>query len=155
MSEQKNDFSNSDIHSSIGFLAGRIAHRLRTEINSFLANSEIPLSSEEYILLTALEEIQTPKRMGELAVFLQRDATTLKRQLNPLIDQALVLREPCPQDNRAVVISITKAGKSLVQTTYPLLVALRKKALNGIPPSEQEALIEKLSQVLSNLSESA
>lgn len=155
MQATNSDFTNSGIHRSIGFLSGRIAHRLRTEINKFLANAGVSLSSEEFIFLTALEELQTPKRMGELATFLNRDATTLKRQLNQLLEQGLVLREPCSKDSRAVVIVINEKGKSLIQASYPMLVDLRKKALDGLSVSEQEALIKSLSQVLSNLNDSA
>jgi len=151
MQTSTKQFTNIEIQSSIGFLAGRVAHKLRTEINEFLVSSNISLSSEEFIFLTALEEMKTPKRMGELAIFLKRDASTIKRQLNRLVEQNLVLREPCPDDNRAVVISINHKGKTLVKKTYPKLVNLRKKALDGIPAADQEVLIKSLTQVLSNL----
>lgn len=148
-----NDIYNSDIHNSIGFLVGRVSHRLKTEISVFLAKSDILLSSEELIVLTALEKLETPKRMGELAVSLGRDATTLKRQLNRLVKQNLVLREYCTQDSRAVVISITEKGRDLVEATFPMLVELREKALEGMSTLERETLLKSLSKVLTNLND--
>ena len=89
--------------------------------------------------------------MKPLAEKLGRDATTVSRQVAGLEEAGLVRRSPCPDDGRATVVTVTKAGIKLVERTIPLTLALRGRAMKGISKTDAKALLTALSQMLNNL----
>ena len=136
---------------SAGFLVGRVAHALKLRVQEFLDENKIPLSAEEISILTVLAHLETPEQMKPLAELLGRDATTVSRQIAGLEKRKLVKRSPCPNDGRATVAGITKAGKKLVERTLPMTMALREQAMHGISPSDAKIMTRALMQMLQNL----
>ena len=96
---------------SAGFLVGRVAHALKLRVQEFLDDARIVMSAEEISILTVLAHLEGPERMKPLAEKLGRDATTVSRQVAGLEEAGLVQRSPCPDDGRATVVTVTKAGR--------------------------------------------
>ena len=140
-----------DPENAAGFLVGRVAHRLKAQIRKFLAEANIHLTAEELAILTALTHLDSRKSMGSLADLLGRDPTTLKRQLNGLVKTGLVDRTTSSNDGRVIEISITDKGRALVGSTMHLTMALRERAMKGIPEPEKQALVKALKKMLENL----
>lgn len=136
---------------SAGFLVGRVAHALSLRVQEFLDDAEIPISAQEISILTVLAHLVEPERMKPLAELLGRDATTVSRQIAGLEEAGLVQRSPCPDDGRATVVTITKAGAKLVERTTPLTLALRGRAMKGITKADAKTFVRVLSQMLANL----
>ena len=136
---------------SAGFLVGRVAHALKLRVQEFLDEADIPISAEEISILTVLAHLEGPERMKPLAEKLGRDATTVSRQIAGLEEAEFVERRPCPEDGRATVVTITRAGSKLVERTIPLTLALRSRAKKGISKSDAEVLVNALSQMQNNL----
>jgi DNA-binding MarR family transcriptional regulator len=136
---------------STGFLVGRVAHALKLRVQEFLDHADIPLAAEEISILTVLAHLDEPMSMRPLAEKLGRDATTVSRQVAGLETACLVKRSPCPDDGRASIVTVTKAGTKIVERTVPMTLALRKRAMAGIPQSEAKALTGALAQMLTNL----
>ena len=135
---------------SAGFLVGRVAHALSLRVQEFLDDAEIPISAQEISILTVLAHLDEPERMKPLAELLGRDATTVSRQIAGLEQAGLVQRSPCPDDGRATVVAITKAGAKLVERTIPLTLALRSRAMKGITKADTKTFVGVLSQMLAN-----
>jgi DNA-binding MarR family transcriptional regulator len=140
---------------SAGFLVGRVAHALKLRVQEFLEDAGIDMSAEEISILTVLAHLDGPERMKPLSEKLGRDATTLSRQVAGLEEAGLLERSPCPDDGRATVVTITKAGSKLVEQTIPLILALRGRAMKGISKAEAKTLVNVLSRMLSNLKNEA
>ena len=136
---------------SAGFLVGRVAHSLKLRVQEFLDDAGIDMSAEEISILTVLAHLDGPERMKPLSEKLGRDATTVSRQVASLEEAGLVERSPCPDDGRATVVTITKAGSKLVEQTIPLTLALRGRAMKGISKAEAKTLVNALSRMLKNL----
>ncbi len=136
---------------SAGFLVGRVAHALKLRVQEFLDENEIPLSAEEVSILTVLAHLEEQERMKPLAELLGRDATTVSRQIAGLEQRKLVKRSPCPDDGRATVVGITKAGVKLVERTLPMTMALRRQAMQGISAADAKVMTQTLAQMLHNL----
>ena len=136
---------------SAGFLVGRVAHALKLRVQEFLDDARIVMSAEEISILTVLAHLEGPARMKPLAEKLGRDATTVSRQVAGLEEAGLVQRSPCPDDGRATVVTVTKAGIKLVERTIPLTLNLRGRAMKGISNANAKALVSVLSQMLHNL----
>jgi DNA-binding MarR family transcriptional regulator len=140
---------------SAGFLVGRVAHALKLRVQEFLDDAGIDMSAEEISILTVLAHLDGPERMKPLSEKLGRDATTVSRQVASLEEAELVERSPCPDDGRATVVTITKAGSKLVEQTIPLTLALRGRAMKGISKAEAKTLVNALSRMLNNLKNEA
>ena len=140
---------------SAGFLVGRVAHALKLRVQEFLDDAGIDMSAEEISILTVLAHLDGPERMKALSEKLGRDATTVSRQVASLEEAGLVERSPCPDDGRATVVTITKAGSKLVEQTIPLTLALRGRAMKGISKAEAKTLVNALSRMLNNLKNEA
>ena len=91
--------------------------------------------------------------MNELASLMIRDPTTVKRQLDRLVEQQFVERNASTDDARIVMIGLTRRGKQRLQKVLSLLDDLRKTALAGIKKSELEATLNVLRTMQKNLTE--
>ena len=136
---------------SAGFLVGRVAHALKLRVQEFLDEAGIGLFGEEISILTVLAHLDGPERMNSLAEKLGRDATTVSRQVARLEEAGFVKRFPCRDDGRATLVTISKTGVKLVERTIPLTLALRKRAMQGIPKHDAQAMVRSLSRMLRNL----
>jgi DNA-binding MarR family transcriptional regulator len=146
---------NFDPTESAGFLVGRAAHALSLRVQEFLDDAEVHVSAAEITIMTVLAHMDGPEQMKPLAERLGRDATTVSRQIAGLEKAHLVKRSPCQVDGRATVVTITKAGRKLVERTIPLTLALRARAMKGISKADAKTLVSALSQMLDNLKDEA
>jgi DNA-binding MarR family transcriptional regulator len=128
----------------------RLARRLRVE-RLGLGGSEAVLSDIQLAALAALErhDAMTP---GELAEHEKVQPPSMTRVIAVLEERGLVRRAAHPTDRRQVILTVTQAGRDLVQ-----LVRLRREAwlaqrLQELTPEERVTLLaaapilEKLSQ---------
>lgn len=136
---------------SAGFLVGRVAHRLKIRVQEFLDEAGIPVSAEELSILTVLAHLDNAPQMKPLAEKLGRDATTVSRQVASLESSGLVQRSPAPGDGRASVVAVTGKGLKVVESTIPLTLALRSRAMQGISKADSKVLVNALSKMLKNL----
>ena len=142
-----------DSESSPGFAIGRVAHLIRSGMAAVLKNAGWPFSPEETQTLITLSDAGEPLSMNDLALLMIRDPTTVKRQLDPLVEQQFVERHASSDDARIVMIGLTRRGEQRLQKVLPLLDDLRKAALAGINKSELEATLNVLRTMQKNLTE--
>ncbi|MCM2373866.1 MarR family winged helix-turn-helix transcriptional regulator [Aporhodopirellula aestuarii] len=137
--------------SSPGFAIGRVAYLIRAGMSAVLKEAGWPFSPEETQSLITLLDAGQPLSMNELASLMIRDPTTVKRQLDRLVENQFVQRNASSEDARIVMISLTRRGKQRLQKVLPVLDELRKTALKGIPKSELEATQNVLRKMQINL----
>src|SRR5882672_4018258 len=77
------------------------------------------LTNGQFSLLTSLNRPQ-PARMGSIAALLAMDRTTLTAALKPLETRGLINVEVVPADRRSRVLTLTRAGRSLLATAIPV-----------------------------------
>lgn len=140
-----------DSESSPGFAIGRVAHLIRTAMATVLKNAGWPFSPEETQTLITLSDAGEGLSMNELASRMIRDPTTVKRQLDRLVDQKFVKRSVSTEDARMVIISLTRSGERKLQKVLPLLDELRKTTLQGISRSDLNATLDVLQTMQKNL----
>ena len=95
-----------------------------------------------------------PQRITELAAYesiAQPSATTLVGRLEA---QGLVAREPDPDDGRAVLVSITAAGRRLLDERRLARAATLGARLDALDPDERAALADAV-PILARLAEAA
>ena len=142
-----------NLQESPGFLISRTAHSLRDQIARILKRAQLPVSAEEYAVLSIVTEASGPLRVGRLASLAARDATTVKRQLNALEKHALVELQRDPRDRRAVLVSATFAGRQLVERTQPACERLNDAVNTGLSEPELAVVVRALQRMHANLVE--
>lgn len=140
-----------DSESSPGFAIGRVAYLIRTGMAAVLKSADWPFSPEETQTLITLSDAGEALSMNKLASLMIRDPTTVKRQLDRLVEHQFVERNTSSEDARIVMISLTRRGDRKLQKVLPLLDNLRKSALHGIPESELDATQNVLRKMQKNL----
>ncbi|TWT57392.1 transcriptional regulator SlyA [Thalassoglobus neptunius] len=141
-----------DSESSPGFAIGRVSYLIRAGMAAVLKDAGWPFSPEETQTLITLSDAGAPLSMNELASLMIRDPTTVKRQLNRLVDHKFVQRTASADDARVVMISLTKRGEQQLQTVLPSLDNLRKVTLKGISNEELKVSLKVLQVMQKNLS---
>ena len=137
--------------SSPGFAIGRVAHLIRSGMAAVLKNAGWPFSPEETQTLVTLLDAGERLSMNDLASWMVRDPTTVKRQLDRLVEQQIVERTASPDDARIVMVGLTRRGEQRLQKVLPLLDDLRKTTLAGVKKSELEATLNVLRTMQQNL----
>jgi len=140
-----------DSESSPGFAIGRVAYLIRSGMAAVLKSASWQFSPEETQTLITLLDAREPLSMNELASRMIRDPTTVKRQLDRLVEHEFVERSVSSEDARIVRIELTRRGEQKLQAVLPLLDDLRKTALKGISKSELEATQNALRKMQKNL----
>ena len=136
----------------------RLARRLRVE-RTAQGTPESELSDTQFAALSVLERHtgMTPERNtgmtpGELAEHEKVQPPSMTRVIAALEESGLVIRGPHATDRRQVVLTVTQAGREVVQKSRRLREAWLAQRLRELTPAERAALraaapiLEKLSQ---------
>lgn len=75
----------------------------------------------------------------------------ITQRLDRLEERGLVQRSPSDADRRSVLVSLTEAGRALVDATLPDHVATEERLLAGLDPARREQLAGTLRTLLESL----
>jgi len=87
----------------------------------------------------------------ELAVYAVVEQSTLSRAVEALVQGGLVRREPDAEDNRAMRVFLTDAGREANERLWPLMVVANGSMFKGISNEEQRAFTATLQKMLRNI----
>jgi DNA-binding MarR family transcriptional regulator len=92
-----------------------------------------------------------PMRVGELAVLLGVDNSTITPQAQRLEKLGLIVREPDPVDGRAAVLRITTAGKRTLRRLQTSWRDVLSERLQTWPENDRAAAAAALSRLAGTL----
>jgi MarR family transcriptional regulator, organic hydroperoxide resistance regulator len=78
------------------------------------------------------------------------EQSTLSRLLIAMERRDLIARRRAEEDGRAVLVSLTPAGRKLTKTLIPLALRNQRVALRGFSPEEVEQLYGMLGRIFEN-----
>ena len=150
MNMTHSDRSDAGLATTLRISVSRLARRLRVE-RTVPGLAEPDLSETQLAALAALERhgSMTP---GELAAHEKVQPPSMTRVISVLVESQLVLREPHESDRRQVVLTVTDAGRELVNRARRRRDVWLAKRLKELTPAERATLraaapiLEKLSQ---------
>lgn len=142
--------SDTGLATAMRISVSRLARRLRVE-RLGITEPDAALSDIQLAALAALErhDSMTP---GELAEHEKVQPPSMTRVIAVLEERGPVLRAPHATDRRQVVLTVTPAGRDLVQRVRLRRTAWLAQRLQELTPEERELLraaapvIEKISQ---------
>ncbi len=138
--------------------AWRSLRTMNDDLSEFLdrrLRSRSGLSQAEYPVLAHLSEAPDGRlRSFELAQLLRWEKSRLSQLLSRMQTRGLVSRERATTDQRGMVISITSAGRELIEAAAPKHVAdVREALIDHLTEDEMRMLItvgEKVRKHLAN-----
>jgi DNA-binding MarR family transcriptional regulator len=139
---------------SIGFLIVDLARLFRQDLERSVAAEGLALTAGEARTLLHVSYYEGI-RQSALAEQMRVEPMTLSNFLDRLEGRGLVARTCDPGDRRAKLVTVTAAGKPLMQRIRALAVGVRAHATEGLSPGEVEALRRALQVMRRNLLDAA
>ncbi|NLV81250.1 MAG: MarR family transcriptional regulator [Rhodococcus sp.] len=106
--------------------------RTELEVLSALARSDRPLRASEVTSVTGISGASTTKHTERL------------------VKMGLVARERLERDGRVVLLSLTDAGRELVEREVPVRIAGERRLLDGLDDHELDVLTDLLRRITAN-----
>ncbi|WEG10192.1 MarR family transcriptional regulator [Microbacterium horticulturae] len=106
------------------------------------------VSRAEFDLLSQLRRSQAPLRPGDLTRGIVGSPAATTKRLHRLAEAELVVRSADPDDGRASRVSLTDAGRELIDRVLPAQLAEEAQLLAGLPPARQRELADLLRELL-------
>jgi len=105
----------------------------------------------EFDVLSALRRAGAPYELspGQLVAQTLVTSGTMTNRVDRLTARGLVGRGPDPSDRRGVKVTLTKAGRSVVDGAMTDLLDRERTLLRQLEPAEQDQLAELLRRLLS------
>ena len=115
------------------------------------------LRRHEFDVLAVLRRAGEPFSLtaGELATRTYVTSGTMTSRLDGLTEREMVLRAPDRDDGRLVRVSLTPAGRDLVDAAFAELVAAERELLAPLAPAARDALAGALRALLATASSDA
>ncbi|WP_349904319.1 MarR family winged helix-turn-helix transcriptional regulator [Parafrigoribacterium humi] len=125
----------------------RLARDVRTALDQRFAAYDLT-SQQAAVLIHVYAGEVSPRRIGEL---LGTDTAGMSRLLDRLESKGLIRRAADPGDRRAIVVSLTDRGASLIPQLPPLFEVVGSELASGLTEDEVEATLRVLQSMLHNL----
>jgi DNA-binding MarR family transcriptional regulator len=133
---------------SLGFALSELVRLIRRD---FLGKArEYKLTPELWRLLYCLDRDEGC-RQTDLATVLDLTPVTLGRMVDRLEHRGLVRRAADPDDRRATRLYLTRKAASPIARMRELVVDTRRRAMRGLPPSDQAEFWHLLGRIRDNL----
>jgi DNA-binding MarR family transcriptional regulator len=122
----------------------RIARRIDLAQRATFARYE--LDPPAFDVLATLRRSGEPFALtpGELMRSAMVTSGAITQRLDRLESRGLVRRDPHPDDGRVVLVSLTPAGRELVDRVLPDHLATEERLIAGLTPEQRSALADLL-----------
>lgn len=111
----------------------------------------VGLTRPEFDVLGTLRRTAHELTPGELARETFSSGAAVTKRLKQLTERGLVERRGDTRDRRFAHVSLTPAGRALVDELLPSQLAYESAVLSGLPPADQSALSGLLATLLAQL----
>jgi DNA-binding MarR family transcriptional regulator len=108
------------------------------------------LRVSQFTVLVAIAMFGEPgAKIGKLADVLAMERTTLTRNIGPLESAGLMRVARDPDDTRARILLLTRAGERAIEAAFPLWQAAQRQAREAIGGGRLDRYNEQVTEVLS------
>jgi DNA-binding MarR family transcriptional regulator len=137
-----------DLSRNFGFLIHDVARLLRTTFDRRVKS--LGFTRSQWWVLTHLYR-NDGVTQAELADTLEIERPTLGRLLDRLEAKGWLRRAEDPKDRRAKRVYLTEEVEPVMKSMRVLAAELRRDALSGLSPEQQQLFVDTLLAVKSNL----
>ena len=137
-----------NVERNFGFLVHDVARLMRMNYDRRV--KKLGLTRSQWWVITNLYR-NDGLTQSELAETLDIERASLGRLLDRLEANGWVRREPCDRDRRAKRVRLANAVDPVMREMRAIAAGLRRDAMAGLQPHEQEAFVDVLLAIKSNL----
>ncbi|MEU3753820.1 MarR family transcriptional regulator [Streptomyces olivoreticuli] len=129
----------------------RLSRLLDTELRRTFATHGLDIAS--FDVLATLRRSDPPHRLtpAELMRASMVTSGAITQRLDRLESRALVTRTPNDSDGRGVYVTLTEAGRALIDKALPDHIATENRLLSALTASRRDALADELRVLLESL----
>jgi len=131
------------LEDQVGFILRQVSQRHSTIFAERIGGG---LTPTQWAALAKLQETG-PCSQNQLGRFTAMDVATIKGVIDRLTARGLTETGADPEDARRLLVSLTKAGQTLVEKETPNAIAISEATLAPLAPKEREMLLELLSKL--------
>lgn len=127
----------------------RLGAQIFARVERDLAPSGV--SRAEFDILCSLARSERPLRASEVTEATMLSGASTTKQTDRLVKAGLLERLPWERDGRVVLLSLTDAGRELVEREFPRFLARDRELLAGLDDDERQVaarLLRKISATL-------
>jgi MarR family transcriptional regulator for hemolysin len=139
------------LSSTIFFQLDRAIKSYRQYAQKKLNEKGYSITIDQWLVLKTITD-QPDISQNEIAEFIFKDKASVTRIIDLLVTKGYLEREISAVNRRRVNLTITKAGKALIQEILPTIKAYRKAALVNVGESELAAMHKTLEKMIGNCS---
>lgn len=142
--------STYSLETSLGHLAGRFSRVILRRLDAELTAAGLGITADHYLLLVQLWE-HDGLTQGALAERAAKDKTTMARLAVTLEKRGLIVRRPGESDRRELLLSLTTAGKIIMDRATALAEEILADARRGISEEDLAVCREVLQRACMNI----
>lgn len=139
------------LSNTIFFQLDRAIKSYRQYAQKQLNDKGFQITVDQWLVLKTITD-QPDISQNEIAEFIFKDKASVTRIIDLLITKGYLQRETSAENRRRVKLTITKAGKNIIQQILPTIKAYRKNALVGIEENELSTVNIMLEKIIKNCS---
>ena len=133
----------------------RLYNAFRESVDSIGNLSSIDVSIRQHQTMSLVCRLTEEKPSGvtlkELAEAMKLAPATVSELVESLVKKDFLQRVQNPEDRRAVQITLTPHGQTLLDESIRRVEGLCEKLLNGLSPAERNAMLGALAKITSKL----
>ncbi len=129
---------------------GKTVRLMDHRLEELLEENRIEISKMQFFILKMVANKEGISQ-NELAVYAERDKSSLTRMINTLEKKSYVRRVPTENDRRVNGIYITAKGLEIVNSARPLLNDFAVKVEKGLTDEEVQTTIRVLRKIQDNI----
>lgn len=127
--------------------------KIRQNLQKKLDASNIDLTVDQWVLLDHLKRHEDEGiSQNELAEMTVKDAPTVTRIIDLLVKKGLAERKMAENDRRRFNISLTDAGRTKFEATYPIVVEVRRQGWGNLSDEDYKTFVRILDSIYVNIS---
>jgi DNA-binding MarR family transcriptional regulator len=131
---------------SLGVLIGQVRNELVRALETELHRQGVDLRYTQFLALKRLA-MDGPMHAGELARALEHDAGAMTRVIDQLEKKGYVVRQPNPQDRRALRLAVTESGMATWQLIAKSHERTLERAQHELTTEERAQLFRALERI--------
>jgi len=132
------------------FLLDRTSRRIKQYAQKQFKKQSFGVTVDQWAVMKKLNEVQGCSQ-SDLTTFTNKDAPTLTRIIDLLVNKKLVERQLDSEDRRKFFVCLTPIGQQTVRDLSPKIDAIRKQAWQHMTQEDFENFKEILDKIYKNL----
>jgi DNA-binding MarR family transcriptional regulator len=132
------------------FLLERTSKRIKQYAQTQFKKQKFGITVDQWVVIKKLNEVGGCSQ-SDLAEYVNKDAPTLTRIIDLLVEKGLVKRNVDMEDRRKFVVCLTSEGTAKVQEISPNIDLIRQQAWKNMTQKDFEHFKEILEKIYKNL----